>query len=208
MKTLIIVDHPLIRRDLAVLRNRETDTREFRSTLRRVSAALAFAVTHDLRMKKYQVRTPLERTTGERIAEEVLLVPVLRAGLGMVEGFLEFLPDARIGHVGLYRNERTLRPVQYYTNLPRTLKKSLVLLLDPMLATGGSGAAALNFLKERGARRIRFVSLLAAPKGVKTLAAQHPDVPVYTAVVDRTLNGHGFILPGLGDAGDRVFGTD
>jgi uracil phosphoribosyltransferase len=208
MKTLIIVDHPLIRRDLAVLRNRETDTRGFRSTLRRVSAALAFAVTHDLRMKKYQVRTPLERTIGERIAEEVLLVPVLRAGLGMVEGFLEFLPDARIGHVGLYRNERTLRPVQYYTNLPRTLKKSLVLLLDPMLATGGSGSAALDFLKERGARRIRFVSLLAAPKGVKTLAARHPDVPVYTAVVDRTLNDHGFILPGLGDAGDRVFGTE
>jgi uracil phosphoribosyltransferase len=159
-------------------------------------------------MKKYQVRTPLERTIGERIAEEVLLVPVLRAGLGMVEGFLEFLPDARIGHVGLYRNERTLRPVQYYTNLPRTLKKSLVLLLDPMLATGGSGSAALDFLKERGARRIRFVSLLAAPKGVKTLAARHPDVPVYTAVVDRTLNDHGFILPGLGDAGDRVFGTE
>jgi uracil phosphoribosyltransferase len=208
MKTLIVVDHPLIRRDLAILRDRTTGTREFRTTLRRISSALAFAVTHDLKTRPFTLRTPLERTKGERLADDVLLVPVLRAGLGMVEGFCEFLPDAKIGHVGMYRNEKTLRPVQYYTNIPSTLKKSVVLLLDPMLATGGSGAAALDFLKERGARRIRFVSLLAAPRGVKALAARHPDVPVFTCVVDRKLNEHGFILPGLGDAGDRFFGTE
>jgi uracil phosphoribosyltransferase len=135
-------------------------------------------------------------------------VPVLRAGLGLVDGFLDFLPEARVGHVGIYRNEKTLEPVDYYSKFPSALNKGLVMLLDPMLATGGSGSAAISFLKLKGARRIRFVSLLAAPEGVKRITQTHPDVRVFSTVLDRKLNAHGYILPGLGDAGDRIFGTD
>lgn len=208
MNNLTVIQHPLIKRDLTVLRDRRTDNHLFRSTLRRISSIMAFVVTHDLRVRRTSVRTPLERATGHVLADPVVLVPVLRAGLGLVDGFLDFLPGAKVGHVGLYRNEETLKPVEYYSKFPRTLGKSLVLLLDPMLATGGSGSAAITFLKEKGARRIRFVTLLASPQGVRTISRHHPDVPVFTAVLDRTLNSRGYILPGLGDAGDRIFGTD
>lgn len=208
MKNLTIIDHPLIKRDLSILRNRKTSNHLFRTTLRRISSVMAFQVTHDLKIKTNTVETPLERTKGYFLAEEVIIVPVLRAGLGLVDGFLDFLPEAKVGHVGLYRNEETLKPVDYYSKFPRTLSKSLVLLLDPMLATGGSGAAAITFLKNKGAKRIRFVSLLAAPEGVRKIAKAHPDVKMFTAVLDRQLNGHGYILPGLGDAGDRIFGTE
>lgn len=208
MKNLIVIDHPLIKRDLAILRDRNTDNHLFRTTLRRIASIMAFVVTHDLKVKNTSVRTPLEKTRGHLLAEEVVIVPVLRAGLGLVDGFLDFLPEARVGHVGLYRNEETLMPVEYYSKFPKSLKKSLVLLLDPMLATGGSGTAAISFLKKKGARRIRFVSLLAAPQGVRKLTYAHPDVQVFTTVLDRTLNDLGFILPGLGDAGDRIFGTE
>ena len=169
---------------------------------------MAFTVTHDLRLRKTRVKTPLERTTGYRLADDIVIVPVLRAGLGLIDGFLDVLPEARVGHVGLYRNEKTLEPVDYYAKFPQGLRKSLVLLLDPMLATGGSATAAITFLKRRGAKRIRFVALVAAPEGVKRLAAAHPDVPIYSAVLDRELNKSGYILPGLGDAGDRMFGTE
>ena len=208
MKNLTIINHPLIKRDLTILRDQETGTHLFRTTLRRIAAVLAFEVTRDLKIRKSTVRTPLEKTTGYHLAEELIIVPVLRAGLGFVDGFLDFLPDARVGHVGLYRNEETLQPVDYYSKFPRTLSKSIVLLLDPMLATGGSGAAAITFLKKKGARRIRFVSLLAAPEGVRKIASVHPDVRMFTTVLDRQLDKHGYILPGLGDAGDRIFGTD
>jgi uracil phosphoribosyltransferase len=208
MKNLTVIHHPLIKRDLSILRDRRTDNHLFRSTLRRISSIMAFVVTGDLRLGRIPVSTPLERTTGYVLAEPVVLVPILRAGLGLVDGFLDFLPEARVGHLGLYRNEETLEPVEYYAKFPRTLGRSLVLLLDPMLATGGSGAAAIDYLKGKGARRIRFVSLLASPQGARHLARRHPDVPVFTAVLDRTLNDRGYILPGLGDAGDRIFGTE
>lgn len=208
MKNLIVIDHPLIKRDLSILRNKRTDNHLFRTTLRRISSVMAFQVTHDLKVRSGFVDTPLERTKGYALAEDIVIVPVLRAGLGLVDGFLDFLPEAKVGHVGLYRNEETLKPVDYYSKFPRNLKKSLVLLLDPMLATGGSGAAAITFLKNKGAKRIRFVSLLAAPEGVRKISAAHPDVKMFTAVLDRQLNSHGYILPGLGDAGDRIFGTE
>lgn len=208
MKNLTIVDHPLIRRDLSILRSTDTGNHLFRTTLRRVSLVMAFEVTRDLRLKTHRVQTPLERTSGYAVAEDVVIVPVLRAGLGLVEGFLDLLPDARVGHVGLYRNEQTLQPVDYYAKFPRKLNRSLVFLLDPMLATGGSGSAAITFLKKKKAKRIRFVSLLATPEGVRRVARDHPDVRIFTAVLDRELNRHGYILPGLGDAGDRIFGTE
>jgi uracil phosphoribosyltransferase len=208
MKTLTIIDHPLIKRDLTVLRDRRTDNHLFRTTLRRIASVMAFQVTHDLKLSTGRVRTPLETTTGYALADDIIIVPVLRAGLGLVEGFLDFLPEARVGHVGLYRNEQTLQPVDYYAKFPRSLSRSLVLLLDPMLATGGSGSAALTFLKNKGAKRIRFVTLLAAPAGARRVAADHPDVRVFSCVLDRRLNSRGYILPGLGDAGDRIFGTE
>jgi uracil phosphoribosyltransferase len=208
MKNLTIIDHPLIKRDLTILRNRETNNHLFRTTLRRISSVMAFEVTRDLDLKRGSVRTPLEKTAGYVLADEIVIVPVLRAGLGLVDGFLDFLPEARVGHVGIYRNEKTLEPVDYYSKFPSALNKGLVMLLDPMLATGGSGSAAISFLKLKGARRIRFVSLLAAPEGVKRITQTHPDVRVFSTVLDRKLNAHGYILPGLGDAGDRIFGTD
>jgi uracil phosphoribosyltransferase len=208
MKNLTIIDHPLIRRDLSVLRNRRTDNRLFRTTLRRVASVMAFHVTSDLALTTERVATPLETTTGYVLRDDIVIVPVLRAGLGLVDGFLDFLPDARVGHIGLYRNEKTLEPVEYYSKFPRSLGKSLVLLLDPMLATGGSGSAAIAFLKQKGATKIRFVTLLAAPEGVRRVASRHPDVRIFSCVVDRKLNARGYIVPGLGDAGDRIFGTE
>lgn len=208
MKNLTIIDHPAIRRDLTILRDARTSNLLFRATLQRVASVMAFEVTRDLATRKIRVRTPLERTDGYALADDVVLVPVLRAGLGLVEGFMEVLPEARVGHIGIYRNEETLEPVDYYSKFPRGLKKSLVFLLDPMLATGGSGTAALSFLKSKGAQRIRFCTLVAAPEGVLKVSSAHPDVPVYTTSLDRKLNKDGYILPGLGDAGDRIFGTD
>jgi uracil phosphoribosyltransferase len=208
MKNPVIIDHPLIKRDLSILRDRTTNNHLFRSTLRRISSVMAFQVTSDLRLKSFLVQTPLERTKGFRLAGDIVIVPVLRAGLGLVEGFLDYLPEARVGHVGLYRNEETLEPVDYYSRFPSSLGRSLVLLLDPMLATGGSGSAAITFLKRKGAREIRFVTLLAAPEGIRRIRKNHPDVRIYSTVVDRKLNAKGYILPGLGDAGDRIFGTE
>jgi uracil phosphoribosyltransferase len=208
MKNLIVVDHPLIKRDVTILRSVRTDNHLFRMTLKRIASIMAFQVTHDLKVKKGNVRTPLETTAGFTMAEKIVIVPVLRAGLGMVEGFLDFLPEARVGHVGIYRNEETLEPVDYYSKFPKRLDRALVLLLDPMLATGGSGAAAVSFLKKKGAKRIRFVSLVAAPEGVRRITRTHSDVKIFCAILDRQLNKHGYILPGLGDAGDRIFGTD
>ena len=207
-KHVTVIDHPLIKRDLSVLRDRTTPNHLFRTTLRRIASVMAFEVTRDLRLKARSVRTPLERTRGFELRDDIVIVPVLRAGLGLLDGFLDLLPEARVGHVGLYRNEETLEPVDYYSKFPRSLSRSVVLLLDPMLATGGSGAAAISFLKNKGGKRIRFVTLLAAPQGLKRVTDAHPDVSIYTTVVDRTLNGKGYILPGLGDAGDRIFGTE
>ncbi len=207
MKNLTIIDHPVIKRDLSVLRDKRTNSLLFRTTLRRVAGAIAYEVTRDLRVRTTRIATPLERTEGHVLADDIVVVPVLRAGLGLVEGFIDVLPDAHVGHIGLYRNEETLEPVDYYSKFPRGLSRSLVFLLDPMLATGGSGAAAIGFLKAKGARRIRFVTLVAAPEGVGKALSLHPDVRIYTTALDRKLNPSGYILPGLGDAGDRMFGT-
>ncbi len=207
MKNLKIIDHPLVKRDLTKLRDKKTPSNSFRSILRRIAALMAYEVTRDLPLSEIQVMTPLEKTAGHRVNDPIILVPILRAGLGLVGGFVEVLPDARVGHIGLYRNEETLQPVDYYLKLPRNLDKSLVLILDPMLATGGSATAAVTFLKKKGAKKIKFVSLVAAPEGVKILTKAHPDVIVYACSLDRGLNHKGYILPGLGDAGDRIFGT-
>lgn len=208
MKNLKIIAHPLIQRDLTLLRNKRTPSNLFRAILRRASILMAYEVTRDLPLKTVSVTTPLERTSGAVVADSVVLVPILRAGLGLVGGFVEVIPDARVGHIGLYRNEETLQPVDYYFKVPRNLGKALVLVLDPMLATGGSAVAAVEYLKKKGARKIRFVCLVAAPEGVRALSKAHPDVLIFSCALDRKLNQHGYILPGLGDAGDRIFGTE
>ncbi len=207
MKNVSIINHPLVKRDLTLLRDRRTPSHQFRAILRRMATLMAYEVTRDLGLSEFRIFTPLETTMGYRVLEPIILVPILRAGLGLVGGFVEVLPSARVGHIGLYRDEETLTPVDYYLKLPRHLEKSLVLVLDPMLATGGSGSAAVTFLKNKGARQIRFVSLVAAPEGVRLLLKSHPDVRIFTCALDRGLNERGYILPGLGDAGDRMFGT-
>jgi len=207
MKNLSIITHPLIQRDLSILRDRRTSSDQFRQTLSRIAALMTYEVTKDLSLEYLTITTPLERTRGCRLSQELVLVPVLRAGLGMVEGFLNFLPEAKVGHIGLYRDEETLKPVDYYSKFPKTLKQSLVFLIDPMLATGGSASAAIRFMKEKEAKRIRLMCLVVAPEGVRRLTREHPDVAIYTAALDRQLNKRGYILPGLGDAGDRIFGT-
>ena len=207
MKNLIIIDHPLVKRDLTVLRDKRTPSHIFRSVLRRMASLMAYEVTSDLKTREISVTTPLEKTAGYATSDSIILVPILRAGLGLVGGFVEVLPDARVGHIGLYRDEVTLKPVDYYLKFPRLHAHALVLILDPMLATGGSATSAVTLLKGKGAKRIRFVSLVAAPEGVRLLSRSHPDVKIYTCALDRQLNSKGYILPGLGDAGDRIFGT-
>lgn len=206
-KNVVVIDHPLIKRDLTLLRDKNTPSFQFRAILRRVAGLMAYEVTKDLRLKEYSISTPLEKAKGYTILDNVILVPILRAGLGLVGGFVEYLPDARVGHIGLYRDEETLKPVDYYFKFPKNIKDAIILILDPMLATGGSGAAAVTFLKQKGAQNIRFVSIVASPEGVQTLHSMHPDVKVFVVSLDRGLNKKGYILPGLGDAGDRIFGT-
>jgi uracil phosphoribosyltransferase len=208
MKNLIIIDHPLVKRDLTLLRDKKTPSNQFRAILRRTASLMAYEVSRDLLMKSIEIHTPLEKTKGVAVNQQIVLVPILRAGLGLVGGFVEVMPNARVGHIGLFRDEETLKPVDYYFKVPRNLGGALVLLLDPMLATGGSAAAAITYLKDRGARTIRLVCLVAAPEGIKKVQKAHPDVRIYTCAKDRELNKRGYILPGLGDAGDRMFGTE
>ena len=207
MKNLIIINHPLVKRDLTILRDKKTPSYIFRAVLRRTASLMAYEVTRDLQLQNVSVPTPLEKTRGYKVDDPFILVPILRAGLGLVGGFVEVLPDARVGHIGMYRDEATLKPVDYYLKLPKNIARASVFILDPMLATGGSAVAAVTVLKNKGAKKIRFVSLVAAPEGVKALSKAHPDVKMYTCALDRELNGKGYILPGLGDAGDRIFGT-
>ncbi len=208
MKNLKIIDHPLVKRDLTLLRDERTPSYVFRAVLRRMATLMAIEVTKDLAVRKVRVKTPLEATDGSTLEHSVVLVPILRAGLGLVGGFVEVLPEAKVGHIGLYRDESTLKPVDYYFKVPRNIRTDLVLVLDPMLATGGSGAEAITYLKKKGARNIRFISLVAAPEGVNVIQKRHKDVLIYTCALDRELNARGYILPGLGDAGDRIFGTE
>ena len=202
-----VVDHPLLQRALTRLRDRETTHGDFRRTLNDAAAILAYEALRSLPVEPLSVRTPLEPTEGVHLAREVVVVPVLRAGLGLVDGFVRFVPEARVGHLGMYRDEQTHDPVDYYSNVPAAVREARVFVLDPMLATGGSAAGAINHLKRRGAQDITFVCVVAAPEGVARLAEYHPDVDVFTAAIDRELDGNAFIRPGLGDAGDRIFGT-
>ena len=206
-KNFFLVDHPLIKKDITLLRNVETDCENFRYAVSRISNIIAVKLCEDLRIRSVPVITPLEKTDGYQIIENVVIVPVLRAGLGMVNGFLQIIPDAKVGHIGLERDEETLKPVEYYYKTPDKLHEHKIFLVDPMLATGGSASAAVSFLKERGAGNITFACLVAAPEGIKRLHDDHSDVLIYGAALDRELNDKGYILPGLGDAGDRTFGT-
>ena len=206
-RRLIVVDHPVLADRLTVLRDRETDHGHFRQALFEASAILAVEAARDLPLVEVTIETPLERTTGSRLPSEIAVVPVLRAGLGMVDPFLRLLPNARVGHVGVYRDEKALTPVDYYQRLPPGLGDAHVFVVDPMLATGGSAVYALDRLKDAGARRLALVCLVVAPEGLRAVEEHHPDVPVWTAAVDRELDENAYIRPGLGDAGDRVFGT-
>jgi len=206
--TLRLVSHPLVQHKLSILRDRETPTKIFKELVDEIAMLMAYEATSDLALEPVEVETPLERTTGQRVSgKKLTLVPILRAGLGMVEGILKLVPSARVGHVGLYRDHDTLEPVEYYFKIPSNPGERDFLLLDPMLATGGSAVAAINSLKSAGAVRIRFLCLVASPVGVKRVHDTHPDVPILCAALDRELNDRGYILPGLGDAGDRLFGT-
>jgi len=200
-------EHPLVIHKLAKLRDQATKPKKFRELIREIAALLAYEATLDLLTKPTKIETPLEKIDAAMLIEKIGLVPILRAGLGMVEGIWELMPSAEVWHIGLYRDEDTLQPVQYYNKLPVEPTVSVCLILDPMLATGGSAVATVDILKEWGVRKIKFVGLIAAPEGIEALHAQHPDVPIHIAAVDRELNDRGFILPGLGDAGDRQFGT-
>ena len=208
MDTLIIARHPLIQHKVTLLRDRRTPTKIFKELLDEIAMLMAYEATSDLPLESTEVDTPLERTTGARVSgKKLVLVPILRAGLGMVEGVLRLVPGARVGHIGLYRDHDTLEPVDYYFRVPGDAAARDFFLLDPMLATGGSAVSAVSSLKRAGAARIKFLCIVAAPAGIERLAQAHPDVQVYCAALDRELNASGYILPGLGDAGDRLFGT-
>lgn len=204
---LRIVEHPLVHRNMTILRNKETLPENFRNAVGRISMLLAMEIMKLAETMEIAVQTPLENTIGHVLRREIILAPVLRAGLGMVNGFAALVPDIKVGHIGIQRNESTLEPVVYYSKAPVSIKNAMVVVVDPMLATGGSASAAVRFLKELGAWKIYFASLLASPQGVQRLNSEHPDVEIFTAALDRELNEKGYILPGLGDAGDRMFGT-
>ena len=202
-----LLQHPLIEHKLAILRSRDTSNQLFRETLNELSYLLVYEITRDLALQPLRIQTPLAPCDAQQLAEQVLLVPILRAGLGMVQGILNLIPTAKVGHIGVYRDEETLRPVEYYCKLPPDAETMRVFLLDPMLATGGSIAYAIDRLKERGIRHVTVVSVIAAPEGLAALHAAHPDAKIYVAMLDERLNDQGYILPGLGDCGDRLFGT-
>jgi uracil phosphoribosyltransferase len=202
-----VSSHPLIQHKLHLLRSRDTDPMKFRELVRELGVLLAYEATADLALVPTTVETPLAAAEASQLGDRVGLVPILRAGLGMVEGFWEVLPMAEVWHIGLYRDEQTLRPVEYYNKLPVQPTVDVCLVLDPMLATGGSAVATVDVLKRWGARRVKFVGIIAAPEGVERLGRAHPDVPIHVAAIDSHLNEHGYIVPGLGDAGDRQFGT-
>jgi uracil phosphoribosyltransferase len=204
---VVVVDHPVLADRLVVMRSADTPHGAFRQALLDASAILAVEATRELPVTTVDVETPLEKTTGGRLPTEIAIVPVLRAGLAMVEGFLRLLPDVRVGHLGMQRDEEELTPRDYYERLPASLPEAYVYLLDPMLATGGSAVHALNRLREAGAQRLAVICLVAAPEGLQAVEEAHPDVPIWTAAIDRQLDERGYIRPGLGDAGDRVFGT-
>lgn len=203
-----VMTHPLIQHKVTLIRKVETGSKDFRQLLEEITLLMGYEITRDLPLEEVEVETPLVKTIGKQIAGKKLgIVPILRAGLGMVNGLLQLVPSAKVGHIGLYRDPQTLKPVEYYCKMPSDLSERRLIVTDPMLATGGSAAAAITLLKEKGAKDIQLMCLVAAPQGVETVNREHPDVRVYVAALDEDLNEHGYILPGLGDAGDRIFGT-
>lgn len=207
-KNVHILNHPLIQHKLAIIRNKDTDTKQFRDIVKELATLMAYESFKDVPTQEIVVETPLEKTTQTVVKENsIAIVPILRAGLGMVDGILTLFPAAKVGHIGLYRDEETLEPQEYYCKLPTNIEQKVVMVVDPMLATGGSACDAIQMLKKRGCDKIKLMSIIAAPEGVEKVATTHPDVEVFVATLDRCLNEHGYILPGLGDAGDRIFGT-
>jgi uracil phosphoribosyltransferase len=207
MDSVSVIKHPIVDRYLTYLRDKTTSTAVFRRAMSNIGIVLAYHALTDLSLDETEIETPIQTTKGFIPGQDVVVIPILRAGLSLVDGIINFMPDAKVGHVGVYRDENSLKPVNYYDNLPKGIDKALNLVVDPMLATGGSGSHALSFLKENGATQIRFVCLIAAPEGINRIQTDHPDVPIITAAIDEKLNENAYIVPGLGDAGDRYFGT-
>ena len=207
MSQVHILKHPLIDHKLTIIRNKETKTKEFRETVSEIAALLTYEITRNLSLKEKEIETPVSKTLGFELKDEVVIVPILRAGLGMVDGIHNLIPSAKIGHIGLYRDEKTLEAKEYYAKFPLEIKDSIVLLIDPMLATGNSTIKAIEILKEKKAKEIIFVGLVGSPEGVEKLQKAYPETKIYLAALDEKLNENGYIVPGLGDAGDRLFGT-
>lgn len=208
MDNVFLIEHPLIQHKVSRLRNKETGSKEFRELVTEISRLISYEATRDLKLENQQIDTPMGSTMAKKISGKNLsIIPILRAGLGMVDGMLDLVPTAKVGHIGLYRDPETLQPVEYYCKLPTDIANRELFVLDPMLATGGSAVAAIQFIKDRGGKNIKFLCIIAAPEGVKKLQDAHPDVKIYVACLDERLNEHGYIVPGLGDAGDRLFGT-
>ena len=208
MSKLVVVDHPLVQHKLTMMRQTDAGAKDFRELLNEISMFIAYEVTKDLPLEDIEIETPICKTTSKVIAgRKLAIVPVLRAGLGMVDGFLSLVPAAKVGHIGLYRDPETLEPVEYYCKLPSDVPEREIVVVDPMLATGGSASAAIRFIKDRGGKHIKLMCLIAAPEGIERVQKEHPDVDIYLAALDEKLNEHGYIVPGLGDAGDRLFGT-
>ncbi len=208
MSNVIVFDHPLIQHKLSVMRDKSTSVKEFRELVSEVATLMCYEVTRDLPLEEFEIETPVAKTKARRIAgKKLAIVPILRAGLGMVDGMLTMIPNAKVGHIGLYRDPDSLLPVKYYCKMPNDIAERDVIIVDPMLATGGSAAAAIDFIKEYGCRHIKLMSIISAPEGVKKIQDEHPDVDIFVAALDERLNDHGYIVPGLGDAGDRIFGT-
>lgn len=208
MGKLTVLDHPLIKHKLSIIRDKNTGTNEFRKVVTEISQLMCYEVCRDLELETYEIETPIEKTVGYKLAGKKMgLVPILRAGLGMVDGMLSLIPSAKVGHIGMYRDEESLKPVPYYAKLPSDVEDRKIFVLDPMLATGGSAIDAISELKKQGCQDIRLINIVAAPEGVKAVQDAHPDVAIYVAALDKGLNANAYIIPGLGDAGDRLFGT-
>lgn len=207
MAKVTIMDHPLIQHKITILRKKETTVKEFRFLANEIALLMGYEATRDLPLNDVEVETPIAMAKGKEVTKQVAVVPILRAGLGMVDAILSLIPSAKVGHIGLYRDPDTHKPVEYYCKLPTEIDQRTVIVVDPMLATGGSAAAAIDFIKQRGAKKIKFMCLIAAPEGVKALTEAHPDVDIYIGALDEKLNEKCYIVPGLGDAGDRLFGT-
>lgn len=208
MSRVIVMDHPLIQHKIGVIRKEETGSKDFRQIIGEISMLMCYEATRDLKLQEVEITTPICKMKARELqGKKLAVVPILRAGLGMVDGMLAMIPAAKVGHIGLYRDPKTLEPVEYYSKLPADIAEREVFVVDPMLATGGSSAEAIRMLKEKGANHIRFMCIIAAPEGVARMQKEHPDVDLYIGALDERLNEHGYIVPGLGDAGDRIFGT-